>query len=120
MIKVGDPCWVFDINRRVYAKDKAGRSVGGPIWREHWVKREVVGETRVSWVIGTPGYLHTDMKVPKREALTHLFVEFSEQRLEQRAWAARNQHHIVDAMRRIDDYELLQKLAALIGYKEQP
>ena len=52
MPEIGDPVWYFDENHRVYERDENGRSHGGPIWREHWRPAEVVGETRVSWIIG--------------------------------------------------------------------
>lgn len=54
-IAIGSKLWMFDENRRVYAEPlKKGQlwPSGGPIWREHWRPMEVIGETRVSWIVG--------------------------------------------------------------------
>lgn len=52
-IKVGATVWVFDVDRRIYPKPEAGRTwaSGGPIYREHFVPRLVVGETSRSWIL---------------------------------------------------------------------
>ena len=106
--KVGDPVWVFDINRRVYASD--GR--GGPIWREHWVKRQITAETTRSWIVGE-GW--AQIKIPKKGEQPH-GIAWSEQEIERRAYVEENSHRIADKLRHIRDYETLSKVAELIGY----
>lgn len=53
-VKVGDPIFLFDQNRRIYPKDAKGKPVphSSPIWREHWVPRVIVGETARTWLVG--------------------------------------------------------------------
>ena len=51
MLKVGDTIWLHDINRRVYAKDVNGRSVGAPIFSEQFTPYVISGETKKSWLI---------------------------------------------------------------------
>ncbi|TXH56937.1 MAG: hypothetical protein E6Q97_05490 [Desulfurellales bacterium] len=67
---VGMRVWSFNQNRRIYQRDASGKAVGGPIWREHWEPLVVVGETKVSWLVGPPYMLGSDTsraaKVPKK------------------------------------------------------
>ncbi len=62
---IGSPIWFFDQNRRVYQKDERGHSFGAPIWREHWGRLEIIGETPRSWCLGLPGGRHIVAKPPK-------------------------------------------------------
>lgn len=107
-VSIGDPVWVFDINVRKYRKDENGRSFGGPIWREHWRQQEIVGETRRSWIT------NCGTKIPKSGANG---VAFSLEEIEREAFIQENRHRIADGVRGVKDYDLLKKIADLIGYK---
>src|SRR5690348_13336803 len=74
LLAVGSTIWVFDCNRRVYAKD--GR--GGPIYREHWRPVKIASETSRSWI--------TDwgQKVPKKGE--HHGVCFTEKEVDDKSW----------------------------------
>lgn len=96
--------WVFDINRRVYPKNKTISSA--PIWREHWVRREIVGETSRSWIDKFGN------KYPKKGGRG---VLFSQEEIDKAAWVHENRHRIRDEIQWID-YETLKKVAELIGY----
>lgn len=103
--------WIFDENRRVYAKDANGKSVGGgPIWREHWREEEIVDETPKSWVA------RYGAKIPKKDPSPSRYC-FSEDELNRKAWVQENRHRIADALYRVDDYDALTQVAALIGYQ---
>jgi hypothetical protein len=124
-LKVGSPLWRFDINRRVYAKDDKGRTVGGPIWREHWTPREVVGETRVSWLVGFsgdgPG--RVSVKVAKKDFAAGGCPQgwaTSQEHIDRLAWIVRNRGRLSTAVSRCNDYDALQKVAALVGYEVKP
>jgi hypothetical protein len=105
--------WIFDENRRVYPKDASGRTPfgGSPIWREHWVKVEVIGETRVSWVVQWYG----ELKVPKKGANPARFA-FSLEDIERRTFVVENRHGIADAVGRLGDFDKLKAVAELVGY----
>lgn len=99
-------CWIFDENRRRYKVDEKGRSVGGPIWREHWVKVEIAGETSRSWIT------KCGLKVPKKGGRGYAFCEADIDRMafvEQR-W------QIGEAVKRCTDYETLKLIADAVGY----
>lgn len=101
-------CWVFDVNRRKYKTDKNGRTIGGPIWKEHWRKVKIVGETSRSWV--TSGGL----KIPKKGGPQYAFSEDDIDRMAfvEKSW------QIADAVRYCKDYETLKRIAEMIGYRD--
>lgn len=70
--------WIFNGNRLVYGKDKSS-----PIWREHWVKQKVTGETSRSWIVGE-GW--SERKIAKSEKLRGSGVAFSEAELDVLEW----------------------------------
>lgn len=51
-MKVGDHLWHFDRDRLIYRRDENNRSVGAPIYREHFVQYTITGETKLSWLVG--------------------------------------------------------------------
>ncbi len=101
-------CWVFDEDRRVYGKDERGHSTGGPIYREHWEKREIIGETRVSWLLKYGG------KVKKKGQWG---VAFSQEEVDRNVWEHENAYRLSELVRR-QPYEVLRKIADLIGFTE--
>jgi hypothetical protein len=98
--------WIFDENRRVYAK-RDGLS-GGPIWREHWVKHSVVGETTRSWI------LSNGRKIAKSQKPTSK-IAFSESQIDDLEWAKVHMWKIRDRVERASPDELKQ-IAAIVGF----
>ena len=107
--KVGDPVWVFDQNRRDY---RPGQS--GPIWRSHWVKKEISGETSRSWIVGRGGW--DILKIPKKGP-KHWGVCWSEEEIDRRVYVEENSYKISEQVRRVTDYETLLRIAEIVGYK---
>lgn len=125
-MKVGDKVWVFEENRRRYKQDEKGRSVGGPIWREHWVERTVIGENRINFLISiwsvnreipSEWDLKNAIRVPKKGPMPWGIVA-SEEELDRKAWFHDNHYKIKEAVGQVYDYDTLKKVAELIGYKE--
>jgi hypothetical protein len=104
--------WVFDSNRRIYPPTPSGRlwASGGPIYREHWVKRKVTGETRVSFLIDN------GTKVPKRGGRGFAFTL---DEVEDDVWRHDHRHKIANLIDRIEP-QLLRKIAEMIGYTPTP
>lgn len=98
-------CWLFDHNRRRYRKDKNGRECGNPIWREHWWKVKIVGETSRSWI---SAYGH---KIPKKGGRD---CAFSEEDIENAAFI-QSSYIISDYIRMCKDYEKLKAVADILG-----
>lgn len=98
------PIWVFDVNRRRYAPD----GKGGPIWRHHWVLCEVVGETRVSWIVEGYGRIPKKGNYPKSEA-----------EVDRRAWVHDHSRSVCEKLVRLAETDpgLLGAVADLVGYE---
>jgi hypothetical protein len=111
-VRVGSTVWVFDLNRRQYAKAAPGRLYGPIIWRSHWGPHKIVGETSRSWILDQ----ESGLKVPKRGA-DPAWVAFSEADIDKQAWLNENRHSIVRHLERVSDYDTLRAVAQLIGYK---
>jgi hypothetical protein len=86
---VGMPVWVWDQDKSKY--DEAGKYIG----RGDWIEKKIVGETRVSWLIGHAPWWDrppvVTRKVPKREPIDFCrrLVAFSKQDIEN--------HRLVDS-----------------------
>lgn len=98
--------WIFDENRRVYAKQDG--LTGRPIWREHWGKHAVVSETSKSWV------LSNGRKIPKSQKPTST-IAFSEQEIDELEWAKVHMWKIRDRVERASPEEL-KRIAAIVGF----
>lgn len=117
-VKVGDPIWRFDHNRRVYRKNEHGDSVGGPIWRERWRRDEIVGETARSLLVG-PQWCQT--KLPKsafRDGGCPPGWALSEEHIDRLAWVHENAYRLGAVVQRLGDYEKLRAIAEIVGYKD--
>lgn len=107
--------WVFDVNRRVY--DKRDKSVGGTlIWREHWVKKSVIGETKLSWLVGHSERLAT--KVPKRGPLPRGML-LNECEVDEAVWINDNRYRLSEYVRDCRDFVTLKQIADLVGFEEK-
>ena len=93
-LAIGSAIWIYDVNCRVYAKDAAGRSHGGPLYRESWREEPIIGETKKSWLIG-PGW--KPRKIPKKGP--HNYVCFSLAELEGKCWENDNRHRLSEKVR---------------------
>lgn len=111
-VGIGSTVWVFDINRRKYRERGPGErfASGPPIWREHWVPQVIVGETSRSWI------LEYGDKVPKKGADPQV-VSFSRTDIDRAAYVNDNSHLIAHAVGNLKDYELLRRVADLIGHE---
>jgi hypothetical protein len=116
VVGVGSTIWLFDENRRVYASQPLGR----PIWREHWRSCVIVGETRVSWILG---HSH-GRKISKRDlaAGTVRGVLTNEADLDAACYVNEHAHAVSERVRRLAGgrkaAEVLRQIAALVGYVE--
>jgi hypothetical protein len=121
-VAIGSVVWFFDENRRVYPEDENGKVKFGspPIWREHWVKRYVVGETSRSWIIGLSA-MKSDprygQKCPKADIGKRYAL--SEAEIDARAYCEEHSYQIslrVARLRTAADAEILRQIASLVGY----
>lgn len=110
-VGIGSVIWRFDVNHRVYLKDpNTGRSTGGPIYREHWQRYTITGETPRSWITSC----HS--KVPKKGK--HDGWAFSESEVDDYCWVEEYRHSLIREVSSCRNPAILRKIAALIGYRE--
>ena len=123
VLAIGSKVWFFDQNRRRYTATEPGRIYGGKLlWREHWRERFIVGETRVSWILGSsldanPEHTWTVDKVPKKDfgAARSLYA-VSEEEITRREWVHAHRGKLAERVKDLADPELLKQVASLIGY----
>jgi hypothetical protein len=124
MHKVGDIVWVFNQNRRVYRQEN-GRSVGGLIFRDHFIPEKIVGETERSWLVGRP---ERPIKIPKKgdavrysasTAYGRTTVYMTQEAVNAACFAHDHRWKIGKAVEACMDVAVLRQIAALVGYKAE-
>lgn len=116
-MKIGDKVWVVDLYRR-------NREFGV---RGSFVERYILGETRVSWIVGYKGWNvdHvSNIKVNKKK-LTYVGQDgymntlyTSEEQINKHCWVQENRHKISHSVGCCYDYDTLKQIADIIGYEE--
>lgn len=113
-IGIGSTLWRFDENRRRYMKPtEKGRIWGDLIWREHWVEMFVIGETRVSWLVGSSPDAREPFKLPKaafKDGGCPRGWALSAEHVDEHVWAYENRRRIQDAVCRCDDPRILRAI----------
>ena len=98
--------WIFDYNRRVYREGNSSL----PIWREHWRKLEITGETSRSWLAGSGYGQH---KIAKKGPLNK-HVAWSEAEIDKLEWENEMRHKIIRAAQLCTVDQLIQ-IAQIVG-----
>ena len=117
----GQPAWLFDENRRVYAKP-TDVSFRAPIYAEHW--REVTIESAPktgSYAIVAGRKLVRDGRGVYRGHVCRLAFDRAE--VDADIWIHTHRHNVIDMVGRCADVAALKQIAALVGYagsKETP
>ena len=122
-MQVGDKVWIFDGNQRVYTDDK-GNKLDSCWYRGYFVERYIIGETKVSWIIGyrkgsTPD--NRDIKVNKktltyaRQSALNGSLYISEEEIEQDCWKHDNQYLLTEKVRKCDDYNKLKEIESILN-----
>jgi len=119
-VGLGTRLWIRDRDHTYgYSRDSDSLERFASRWREH----EIVGETRMSWIMRGVGAFSDrfDKKLSKKSlalagrrirwSLDGIAAEYAEA-----LWAQKNRFRIHDAVLRID-VPTLRKVAALIGYE---
>ena len=109
-MRIGDKLFIFDINKRVYPP---GPGFHPPIYREHFVPVEVIGETSRSWVIGR--YRQEDFKAPKRDPFSKSL--YTAEMVEDQCWKHDKIHQVISDLRQADG-ATVRAVAALIAARK--
>ncbi len=101
---IGSTVWTFDPNRRVYDKTKRG----GPIYREHFRPRTIVGETRVSWILD--GW---DAQKVNKKTLAGIFP--TEQHVNDAAYMHDIRRVLIEALEDCRDVDALRRIEVILN-----
>lgn len=119
MVSIGDTLYRFDKNHRVYRRDASGRAVGGPIFTEYFVPHQIVGETKLSWLVGNDGRYKVNKKTLREAGRSgfHGYQWHTEDGKQDAIWRA---SHRLGIKTMLDNAttEQLRKVASIIGYVE--
>lgn len=112
-VGIGSKIWGFDSNRRKYGKDRSR-----PIWREHWKEFYVVGENRVSWLLGFKPGGESWTKCPKKRQVHQLREwAFSEAEIDEQEWDQKHRWKVMDLATRQLTTAQVRAVAEMIGFK---
>lgn len=120
-MKVGDKLWYRDGTKSAWLP---GGSAKRPE-RDYWVEREIVGETRVSWLIGRPGEKDgwDVVKIKKTEfadGRRPSFYAVSEEEIAQRVYVAdHGGYKLGERVQRCYDYATVCKIVAALDSWEK-
>ena len=123
-MKVGDQVWIRT-GRRVYPHRDAKGYTGRTLPRGSWEKRWIIGETRVSWILGYEN-VQPIVKGPARYGQTKIkkkqarkYIAGTREEIEFRIWLTHESHRIATKISRIahDSPRMMLKFMDLIGEK---
>lgn len=123
-IQVGMKLWFFDPNRRVYPK--GGGMGSSPIYREHFAPCNVIGETKVSWIVGRGPQEYA--RVPKNQGKwrtldfnacegVYRTYFFTQQAIDDAVFVHEYGYRIQDSVRKVKSAQVLREIAKLTGYE---
>ena len=112
-MKVGDTVYIFNENRRVYPPAPKGHlwPPGGPIYREHFRPVQIVGETKVSWI------LQYDNRKVNKKTLEGIYTI---EQVDDRCWKNDHAHKLLEYVRSNASVYQLKEIAALMNWHPQP
>ncbi len=110
-LKLGSSVWKFDEYR------------SRRTWRDGWTEHKIVGETRVSWLVGE-GY--AQFKIAKRDpgarksnGFGSRALAFSQAEIDDIAWVNEHRYKIYRLVEYIHDAAVLRQIARLVNYVEE-
>lgn len=109
-LRVGDIVYNFDGNRRVYEKGLSG----GPIYKHHFKPYTIVGETKVSWLIG-PHKAKANKKTLSSSTQYADRGYFTKSGMDADIWFNEHRYKIVREVERAG-LDQLREIARIVGY----
>ena len=124
MMQVGDKVWIVDQNHRIYKDDK-GNELTSPWFRGYFVDRTILGETKVSCIVGNEWNKVNDNSnfkvnkktleytIPFRGGKGILYP--TETDIDKACWINDNQYKIIESMRQCHDYDKLKQIQNILA-----
>jgi hypothetical protein len=134
-LRIGSRIWIYNSNLRVYHKGD-GMGARGTIYREHFERYVIVGESRVSWFAMSKRTVEKHKpkewpdlckripwmidKLPKRNIPPYRRVCLTDRELDLACWLDEHRYKIISSLERAADPELILKIAEIIEYTPAP
>lgn len=120
-VRLGYPIYWFDVNRRIYAPRKEGEaySHGGPIYRNHWRRVRVTGETARTWIVNYGATKFSKVITPGMPFEPGKGLAWTAADVDELAWCHDHRHILADKIRALDAPTLI-RIARLLGYEPLP
>jgi len=106
---IGAKLWLFDRDHRVYTP--GGND--GPIYREYWIARYIVGEEKRSWLVSD---FEDGKYARKMMKSTAAIILKTETQVEDYCWLNSNRQRLADAVGRCTDVAVLRRVANIVEY----
>lgn len=107
--KVGDKCWVWNINSRVYG---ANRKI---VTRGHFREEVITGETPTSWIVGDRKFRKDDRWIRDKNWSSHQRLFLTESDVDDYCFREDHAYAIAEMVRKADA-QTLHMVARTIGY----
>jgi hypothetical protein len=107
-LEKGQKVWLFDRERRVYSLPD-GTKTSSPWFRGHFIEKYVVGETKVSYILGNSPATNPDDKrltdrLKKSEIKEGKNVYISEKSIDEACWVHDNWSQMSHKFSNCEDY----------------
>jgi len=121
-MQIGDKVWIFDSNKRSYVDDK-GNKLDRCWYKYHFDERYIIGETKVSWIIGYESNKienKNNIKVNKKtleypyQSCLNGILYISEEQIDRVCWIEENKYKIRDMVGMCKDYDKLKKIKEIL------
>ena len=106
--KVGDKCWVWNINSRVYVDGKVST-------RGHFREATIDGETRLSWIVGEMKFAKDTLGWRDANWGSHCRLYLTERSVDDHCFVTDHAYRIGEKVRQCDA-ATLRKVAEIVGY----
>lgn len=104
--------WVKDCNSRVYEKGSHS-----PIYRGYFVKRYVIGETRISWILGYSPDSNIKRGIRHRKKQERKTIWWSEKEIDEACWINEHSYKLAEKITRSDNFLKLKEVEKIMEEK---
>ena len=114
---IGKKFYIYDQNNRVYVNPETGKKSQSPIWKYYWVEKEIVGETKISWID------NRDRKWKKKDFKESILLLFSKESIEKISQIKKIKSKMRNLFQSLDEipqnYEKFKQIEELISSLEK-
>lgn len=112
-LSVGDEVYIYDENHMVYEKNASGKSFGGPIYREYFVRKIITKETTKSWMV--ENWIKASKKSGEyKNERSGIDLIYGAEEVEEKIYVHDNAWRLGDAVRRCNSADKLRRIKEIL------